>query len=308
MQDLGREGYRSAGIGTGGAMDRVAAATANYLVGNDAGAAVIEMHFPAAELVFNQAAVISITGGDFSAMINSVPVALWVPVVVSKGDCLAFKKYMDGARVYLGLQGGFQITPWLGSNSTHTGLQMGGHQGRRLAKDDVLFFKNEQQVKPPFVTESILPYLSSIYHENNFIRCISGAEWLWLEDDSKKLFTSEVYTITPQSDRMGYRLHGAALHITNQAPMISSPVDAGIIQLLPNGQMIVLMADHPTTGGYPRVAGITRADRARLAQLAVNKPVQFELIGIENAEEALLSMYQTLEVIKKTCSRYYDHD
>src|SRR5882757_8478000 len=126
VQDLGRTGYRSLGIGTGGAMDLFAATTANYLAGNDEHQAVIEMHFPAAEILFETAAVIAIAGGNFNAHINNEPVEMYQPHYIKKDAVLSFKKYSNGARAYIAIGGGLKIEKWLGSYSTHLKVKAGG--------------------------------------------------------------------------------------------------------------------------------------------------------------------------------------
>lgn len=306
IQDLGRNGYRAAGIGPGGAMDFFAASVANYLVGNDENSPVIEMHFPAAEILFEEDALLSITGGNFGTYINEVAVSLWKPLQVKKNDRLSFKKYTSGARAYLAIAGGIAADNWLNSCSTHTRVKAGGFKGRAFKKEDIIAFNK----RSPFISVEGFPDFKSVNHPvylpSNIIRCISGPEWDLMNEESKKIFTRLAFSITTQSDRMGYRMHGKELDLQSQVELISSPVDSGTIQLLPNGQLIVLMADHQTTGGYPGIANVISADLPKLAQANIHANIHFELMSVDCATDALFSLYQTMGSIKNNCSNFYD--
>jgi antagonist of KipI len=305
IQDLGRTGYRSLGIGSSGVMDFFAASVANYLVGNDEKMALIEMHFPAATIVFQSAARISITGADFTAHINDTPVPLYQPLYITDGDVLSFKKNNSGVRAYIAIGGGMIIDHWLGSYSTHVKVAAGGYKGRLLQKDDTIIL-NAAELTNRNKKFSIAPsVIERIYSRENVIRCIAGPEYHLLNTDSENIFSSASFVISNQSDRMGYRLQGDALSSKTPADLISSAVGFGTIQLLPNGQLIVLMADHQTTGGYPRIAAVITADLPRLAQLPVNTAIQFKLVTLSKAEEILLSMHQTINEIKKGCQNFY---
>lgn len=308
IQDLGRSGYRAMGISPGGAMDHFAASVANYLVGNDKKQPVIEMHFPAPEILFEEDALISITGADFNAFVDDQPIAPWKPHCIKRNEKLRFKKYLKGARSYLAIDGGMASGEWLNSFSTNTKVKAGGHMGRPLAKEDIIF------VNPAIVSKAFTNFpdfskeIDTVYQPENIIRCIAGPEWNLLNDAAKQTFTNMLFSITPQSDRMGFRLNGMDILLDHPVQLISSAVDSGTIQLLPNGQLILLMADHQTTGGYPRIANVISADLPKLAQATVHSQLQFELTGIENAEDALFSLYQTMASIKNGCKNYYDAD
>ncbi|MCW3089031.1 MAG: biotin-dependent carboxyltransferase family protein [Ferruginibacter sp.] len=298
IQDMGRNGYRCDGIGPAGAMDFFAAALGNILLGNDENYPVIEMHFPAAELLFEEDILVSITGADFCASVDDIAVELWKPVLIKRQQTLCFKKYKMGARAYLSLQGEMKADKWLNSYSTNTKLKAGGYHGRPLIKGDSILIDLVASAMHPEHLPDITNLLQPIYEPAGNIRCIVGPEWNSMDDASQKMFLNESFLITTQSDRMGYRLQGANLHLVDPAQLISSPVDKGTLQLLPNGQIIVLMADHQTTGGYPRIANVISADLPKLAQQAIHSKLQFELVNIETAEYALLSLYQLLESIQ----------
>jgi antagonist of KipI len=306
IQDLGRTGHRSVGIGPGGSMDFFATIVANYLVGNDEKSPVIEMHFPAPEMSFEADAQVSITGADFSACIDDEPVELWKPLLVKKNQRLSFKKYINGARACLAIYGGIKADNWLNSFSTHSKVKAGGFNGRPLLKGDSIFLNEIDSLRPIKNFPTINKMISPVYQPANIIRCLAGPEWYLLNDESKMMVLRSKFLMTAQSDRMGYRLQGTNLALEDPVQLISSPVDSGTVQLLPNGQLIILMADHQTTGGYPRIANVISADLPKLAQLSIHSELLFELAGIETAEEALFSLYETLESIKNYCKIYYD--
>jgi len=308
IQDLGRMGYRSIGIGPGGAMDLFAASVANLLAGNEETYPVIEMHFPAAEILFEQDAVISIAGGNFNAYIDEDPLPLWQPAFVKRHQQLSFKKLAGGARTYLAIHGGLNADRWLNSFSTHTKIKCGGYKGRPLIKGDTISLPVSNPVKWVDKFPDLTCFINAVYEPSHMIRCATGPEWELVDKPSQNTFLQTRFFISAQSDRMGYRLKGTRLVLPDAIQLVSSPVDRGTLQLLPDGQLIVLMADHQTTGGYPRIAHVIEADMPKLAQCAIHRELQFTLTDIENAEESLYSLYQALDSIKAICDNYYHAD
>jgi antagonist of KipI len=304
LQDAGRTGHRSIGIGSSGAMDNFALLIANYLTGNEEDKAVMEINFPAPEIIFQQDALISLTGADFCATINETVVPLWAPLFVKKESILKFKQPAWGTKLYLAVHGGWQATKWLSSYSTHLKLVTGGHYGRALQKDDIIHFKTNHF---SFTENKILAWrisqneLDKMYQPQNNIRCIKSAEWHLMDTASKQNFEINNFIINNQSDRMGYRLSNQPLLLQQSTELISSAVDAGVIQLLPDGNCIVLMADHQTTGGYPRIAAVIKTDLPKLAQTKPGQSINFTIVSLQDAEEALIQMQQTLQEIKAAC-------
>jgi len=305
IQDLGRYCYRAVGIGPGGAMDSFAATVANYLVENDKNYPVIEMHFPAAEMIFESTALVSITGGDFGASLNEAPISLWKPFFVQANDRLTFKKHANGARACLAVHGGIKADNWLNSCSTHAKLKAGGYKGRALLKEDCIEFNKSIQTFSINNFPDLKSIIQPVYEMPNLIRCIAGAEWNLMQDKSRSIFSGSAFLITTDSDRMGFRLKGKNLNMQASEQLISSPVNYGTVQLLPNEQLIVLMADHQTTGGYPRIAHVISADLPKLAQSGIHSNIQFKMIVHKDAEDAIFSMHQTLISIKNNCNLFY---
>jgi antagonist of KipI len=313
LQDAGRTGHRSIGIGSGGAMDSFALMAANYLAGNEANKAVMEINFPAPEILFEQDALISLTGANFSTTINETAVPLWAPVFVKKGTVLKFKQPASGTKLYLAVHGGWQAAKWLNSYSTHLKLATGGHYGKALQKDDTIDFTTNNF---SFAKNRILPWhisqneINKMYQPQNKIRCIKSIEWNLLDTASRQNFEKNNFIISNQSDRMGFRLKSQPLLLQQPTELISSAVDAGIIQLLPDGNCIILMADHQTTGGYPRIASVIKTDLPKLAQTKPGQSINFTIVSLQHAEEALIKMQQTLQEIQAACylnfKKYYN--
>ncbi|MEO7983065.1 MAG: biotin-dependent carboxyltransferase family protein [Bacteroidota bacterium] len=306
IQDNGRYGNQHLGINPAGAMDKYAMQVTNMLVGNKAGEAVIEMHFPAAVFMFSEAALIALGGADFSASINGEPVPNLHPIVVGKNDVLQFHKPVNGARVYLALGGGFAADNWMNSYSTHLKAKAGGYKGRSLRKDDEILLR-----QPPSYSLSqddfmVLPWQADSNwlppEDSKEIRVLPGNEWERLTHESKENFTMTSFVITRQSDRMGYRLNNIPLRAGTTEEVVSSAVSFGTIQLLPDGGLIVLMADHQTTGGYPRVGHVITAHHSKLAQLKAGDKIQFRLTEQHTAEELLMKQHQHLLQLQNACT------
>jgi antagonist of KipI len=311
IRDTGRYGYQHWGIGPGGAMDIIAAQAANFLTGNAANEGVLELHFPAAIILFTKPAVIALTGADFNACINEKPVPKNTALLIAANTTLTFTKPIQGAVAYLAVKGGFDIPLWLDSYSTNTAAVAGGFKGRFLQKDDELFFRQPQHAESFNCHEAvtILPLqvnTKMFYTSSNLIRLVKGNEFDWLRETDKHLLAESDFTISTQSNRMGYRLQGPALSGVTDQQLISTAVTNGTIQLLPTGQLIILMADHQVTGGYPRVGHVIAADIPSLAQMPANKKIHFSFVDIQEAETLFINQQQPLEVLEDECAVYYD--
>jgi len=307
IQDDGRYGYQHLGINPGGVMDIVTASVVNMLVGNTINEAVIELHFPAATFFFEKPCLIALSGADFSATINNEIIPLNTAVIIAGSTELSFKQYKKGARCYFAVQGGWDAVNWLNSYSTDTKVHAGGFHGKALKKGDVLHCHAEQFMfaslpSQSYIITSVKVDTDLFYSSSKVIRYTSGRQYAWLDDRSKDLFESADFTISPQSDRMGYRLKGAALQTSEQKQLLSSAVVKGAIQLLPEGQLILLMADHQTTGGYPVIANVISADIPVLAQMQPGAVIRFKFISVEAAETLYMQQQQNLMQLQDDCN------
>jgi len=305
IQDLGRYGFQHLGINPGGAMDRFAAQTANVLVGNDIHEALIEIHFPSSTFLFEQETIISIAGADFLATINGEDIPLCQPVIVSKNSILQFQRWRQGARCYLAVKEKLDIEKWLNSYSTNIKAACGGFNGRPLQKDDVIFFKRKKEYRN-FLGERdfcILPWKADMsWNEKpiNRLAFVPGNEWDWLTENSKKEFLNESFGIGSLADRMGYRLQ-TDLRAKENRELVSAVVSFGTIQLLPDGELIILMADHQTTGGYPRIGYVISAHLPLLAQKQPGDKIYFRLTEQPHAEGLFFKQQQHLLQLQNAC-------
>jgi antagonist of KipI len=301
FQDGGRYGHLHAGINPNGAMDLIAMHVANALVGNEMNEAVLELCFPASVLLFRKPALMALSGANFHALLNDKPIPVNQSVYVPAGSELTFTKIEKGVFGCLAIRGGFSLVSWLNSMSTNVKAHVGGWNGRSLQKGDVVAFRKDVSVSGE---PKVLPWRANVfdfYNDSGSFQVIRGNEFDWLDDQSKEKLMSGSFTMTPLRDRMGYRLRGETLN-RKSAELISTAATFGTVQLLPDGQLIVLMADHQTTGGYPRIAQVIAADRSRLVQRAVGESIQFQEISLGEAEDLMIVQRKILKQIQVTCA------
>ncbi|PLK44734.1 biotin-dependent carboxyltransferase family protein [Emticicia sp. TH156] len=302
IQDTGRNAYRYSGINPNGAMDKTAARLLNILLGNDENEAVIEFHFPAPEILFEGAAVIAIGGADFAPYLSNEnggisPINNWQAIQIPAGNTLKFRKRINGQRAYLAVKEGIHAQTWLGSKSTNSLLDFNTIRSRQrfaLSSTNPTAFL-------PYLGQSVRPP----YGASPMIRLIKGNEYALLTGESKTLLKDQTFTISQQSNRMGYRLMGETLQLSEKIELVSSAVDFGTVQLLPDGQLIILMADHQTTGGYPRVGNVVSVDLPMLAQCGPKDNIRFQFISPKEAEELLILREKEIRKLKATMYYFY---
>lgn len=306
VQDMGRYGYQHLGINSGGVMDKFSAAIANMLIGNEVNKPVIELHSPASVFMFQKLALIAIGGADFSATINGENIPINHPVLINKNSILQFHRVIKGARAYIAVSGGFNVPVWLHSSSTHLKAKAGGYQGRALQKDDEIQYNAVDLISPILGVKEffVLPWKADDKwgdKESGEILVLPGNEWNRLTEAAKENFTMTSFVITNQSDRMGFRLNNLPLPVITREEIISSGVSFGTVQLLPDGKLIVLVADHQTTGGYPRIAHVISAHHSRLAQMKAGDKIHFRLTGQQTAEDLFMKQQQHLQQLRNAC-------
>ena len=304
VQDGGRKGFRHLGINTGGVMDWYAAEMANALLGNDLLAPVVELHFPASSFLVEQPAVICLTGADFTPVIDGLPIPMYQPVAVAAGATLSFRGAVQGRWCYLAVLGQLDLPSWLHSYSTHLAAGAGGWKGSTLRREARLPFASHPGLPRLLKSQSTAPlhWKSGSLQPSRRLSFIRGPEWGYMTREAMARFTENAYTVSRQSDRMGYRLLGKPLALQQKSPLLSSAVSNGTLQLLPDGQLIALMADHQTTGGYPRIAHVITAHQPHLAQLTAGSGVLFEETGLEEAEQLLFRMKTVLADLQQECA------
>jgi KipI family sensor histidine kinase inhibitor len=286
LQDLGRMGYQQLGVSPSGAMDSLALRLANRLAGNPEKSACLEVTFAGLELEAVRDSLFAITGADLSAFLDEEPVSLWQRQFVRSGQRLSFRKRVRGARAYLAIHGRFQADSVLGSCSTDLKNGWGGFQGRMLRKGDTLFRHCLPEEQSGLAKRATRLEVLWEYRTPFLLRVLPGAQTSHCTGSTMQQLFSEEFRIHPNSNRMGYRFDGPPLTVS-PIEIISEPASRGTIQVLPNGQLILLMADHQTVGGYPKIAVLISADFPKAAQLAPGHRVRFQAVSLEEAHRIL---------------------
>ena len=301
VQDRGRFGHQHTGINPNGAMDPYSAQLANALLGKDLHSPVIEFHFPSGHVQFDEPSIICITGADFSPVINEKAVPMNHPILVQQQSVLHFTRRKSGMRSYVSFYPELELSAWMNSYSTNIVCGSGGYSGRGLLKGDQI--KTKAALKKSLFSKitdfTVLHWTGGKpVQMNNYIRFIFGSEWQWLTAESKSDFKEKIFQITNEADRMGYRLASSELELNTEEQLVSSGVTFGTVQLLPKGQLIILMADHQTTGGYPRIANIISADLPLLAQKGPNDVIRFQQTDLATAEHLYVQQQKELKQIQ----------
>ena len=313
LQDLGRYGYQRYGVIVDGAMDEWAHRLANLLVGNPESEATLEITMIGPTLAFDEAAVIAICGADLSPRIGGREVPMDRPVRLRAGSVLEFGRRRSGCRAYLAVSGGYAVAPVMDSKSTYLRGGFGGFDGRALRKGDTIAIGSASGVaNDPKRVDGDAPFgllpsppaarSRSIGAEVS-ARVVAGAQWPVFSDEAQRAFVTTAFTLTSNSDRMGYRLEGTKLATREPIEMISEGVSFGTIQVPPDGNPIILMADCQTTGGYPKIAHAASVDLPMLAQMMPGQTIRFELISLDAAQALYLASERELRGIRAAAIR-----
>ena len=283
VQDLGRWGYQSRGVPVSGALDWYSHRLANRLLGNHPAVATLEITLVGPHMRFDAPAVFAVTGAECRLTLNDATVEMNRAIEAKAGSVLKIGERLRGARAYVAVGGGIDVPEVLGSRSTHALTGMGGHQGRALRAGDKLSIGAKGKGQGVSGQETITP------HPSPLTPVLGGARLRAIPTD-EHLFArlaSHRFQISPQSDRMGFRLEGAKTGDTPTGELISTAVPTGAIQVPPMGQPILLMNDHATTGGYAIAGTVITADLPVAGQLAPGDWVEFEACSIDTATAEL---------------------
>jgi biotin-dependent carboxylase-like uncharacterized protein len=287
IQDQGRWGWQTLGVPVSGAMDVAAHEAANALVGNAPDAATLEATLLGPELRLEADATVAVTGADLSASIDGADLSPGAPVRCRAGSVIRFGQRRHGARAYLAFDGGIDTPPVLGSRSTHARSGLGGVGGRAVGGGDRIPLGAPGHATPAIWSRLKEARLRSEVAGGARLRVLPGPQDDGFPPEAIDLLQRTRYLVSPQSDRMGYRLSGAPIPRLAAGEMISDAAFTGAIQVPPSGDPILLMADRQTTGGYPQIATVITADLPRAAQLAPGDWVEFECCTRREAIDAL---------------------
>lgn len=281
VQDLGRFGYSHLGISTSGAADPVSLRIGNRLLGNDPSAPVLEMTLVGGEFLFEESALVAVTGSDFKPMINGTAVPLWNSISVRSGQALRFGAAADGARCYLCVNGGFKVDKVLGSASTHLVTGLGGFQGRPLRQGDAL--SSDAWEGAPAPCPRFPADIAAELMKRRYLRVTEAPQTHRFPEETLRLFSTSPYQVNEEANRMGLRLKGTPLPRLSTEDMITEGVPLGAIQISPDGMPIILFVEHQTTGGYPKIANVISADLHRIGQLRPRDTVRFVFVSVNDA-------------------------
>lgn len=296
VQDLGRIGYQKDGIIVSGAMDTYSFQLANLLVGNDRNDPALEITVIGPVIEFLVDTQIAITGAETTVLLDDEKIHLWKSYRVKKGQILKFLPATNGVRLYLAIAGGIVVPKVLNSAATYVAGKLGGFQGRKLEKGDILLGKVDPYI-PKYERFLCKKYIPNI-RDKSIIRVIKGPEFTQFTDESVQHFFQSYYEITETADRMGYRLFGKQLTRKVKRNMISDAVTFGTIQVPEDGQPIILMADRQTTGGYDRIANVISVDLPKLAQLAPRSQIRFQEVSLQKAQKLFLQQEKLIRSIE----------
>ncbi|WP_265110687.1 biotin-dependent carboxyltransferase family protein [Halosolutus halophilus] len=306
VQDLGRFGQYHIGMPPSGAMDLFSHRVANALVGNSPEAATLEMTYGGADLRFEEDAVVALAGADMPARIDGDDVPMHEAVRVERGQELETEFTTTGARTYLAVVGGIDVPEVMGSKSTYTLVGIGGHEGRTLADGDELAIGENGVDREAVIGNRAPESRLRDFEAIDDVRVVVGLCDYRLTDESRERLCEVDWKVTPEADRVGYRLEGPELDFVEREQPFGAGTDPsnvvdvgypiGSIQL--PQQPIVLMRDAVTGGGYATVATVISTDRDLLAQIRTHETVRFDAVTVDEALEAREAAQADLDAIR----------
>jgi len=312
VQDTGRFGEYAIGMPPSGAMDVFSYQVGNYLVGNEEGAAGLEITYFGPELEFTEDTVIAITGAEMPPKINGEEAPTWETLQVEEGDVLSFDYLKNGARSYLAVAGGIDVPVFMHSRSTYTLIGLGGHEGRALQEGDELKVGEALENADVQVGKRVDDDHIPTYSKETELRVIIGLASYRLTEESMEEFLTVEWTVTPDADRVGYRYRGGELKFVEREQPAGAGADPanvvdfgypiGSIQVPGGVEPIVLMNDAVTGGGYATIGTVISADRDKLAQTKTNDKTRFRSVDLDEALKAREGRRQQMAEIRQALS------
>ena len=284
VQDSGRIGWARYGVPPSGPLDGDALRAANQLVGNARGAAGLEITLVGPVLRCWRNALVAICGAEFELWAGTRPVPTWHALFLRAGELLRFGKRISGARAYFAIRGGITTSPFLDSRSTYLPGGFGGLEGRALRVGDRLPV-GAGLPHPAAQAGRVWPREQRpAYCPEPTLRVILGPQADCFTAEGRETFLSSSYELSSDSNRMGARLVGPVIESCTDRSLVSDGIVSGSVQVPPAGQPIVMLADHQTTGGYPKIATVIQADLPLMAQCLPGDRVRFRAVELEELE------------------------
>ena len=289
FQDIGRPGHMRYGVSASGPMDIVSFEAANAVLGNDTKQTAIEISLGGLILQCHEGSItLAITGGDFLIEYQGQKISSWTVLTIQKGERLSVRAGKSGSWAYLAFSGKLNVKDWLNSSSTHSTSGFGGGVLKTGQKFKLTDASNQEN--------RIGPILKPNFYTNDLIHAVLGPQDQYFMNTAIKIFSNSIFKVSDNYDRMGMQLTGPKLELKSALSIPSEPVVKGSIQVSGDGIPTILLADHQTTGGYPKIATVISSDINRLVQLRSNQNVEFILI---NSNEALQKTRKFLDMKEK---------
>ncbi len=299
VQDEGRFGYQQFGVSPAGPMDSTSFSLANLLVGNPRGEGLLELTFSGPTLKFTEDNVIAITGGDMSPSLNDQPIPMYQAVEVSQGDVLSFGMMKGkGTRGYLAFAGGLDIPLVMGSKSTLMRNVLGGINGRKLEAGDEIGFVHPRKTLPGMEDRKLVP--AAFGEKEIVLRVVTGPQDTDFSVEELRRFFWYDAEITNEFDRMGCRLkREEPIKHLGDGNIITDGIAFGSIQVPPNGQPIIMLADRQSTGGYSKIGTVISVDLPKLTQSMAGCRVRFVRVSLELAQELYIRRWEQFNRLEK---------
>ena len=289
FQDIGRPGNMRYGVSASGPMDIVSFEAANAVLGNDTKQTAIEISLGGLILQCHEGSItLAITGGDFLIEYQGQKISSWTVLTLQKGERLSVRAGKSGSWAYLAFSGKLNVNDWLNSSSTHSTSGFGGGVLKTGQKFTLTDASNQEN--------RIGPILKPNFYTNDLIHAVLGPQDQYFMNTAIKIFSNSIFKVSDNYDRMGMQLTGPKLELKSALSIPSEPVVKGSIQVSGDGIPTILLADHQTTGGYPKIATVISSDINRLVQFRSNQSVKFVLI---NSNEALQKTRKFLDMKEK---------
>ena len=289
FQDIGRPGNMRYGVSASGPMDIVSFEAANAVLGNETKQTAIEISLGGLILQCHEGSItLAITGGDFLIEYQGQKISSWTVLTIQKGERLSVRAGKSGSWAYLAFSGKLNVKDWLNSSSTHSTSGFGGGVLKTGQKFTLTDASNQ--------ANRIGPILKPNFNTNDLIHAVLGPQDQYFMNTAIKIFSNSIFKVSDNYDRMGMQLTGPKLELKSALSIPSEPVVKGSIQVSGDGIPTILLADHQTTGGYPKIATVISSDINRLVQFRSNQSVKFVLI---NSNEALQKTRKFLDMKEK---------
>lgn len=299
VQDNGRFGYQKFGVPVAGAMDKYSLNIANILVGNHRNSEALEVTGLGCTLKFHTGNIFALSGGDFSPVLNNVPIENNRAYYAAPGSVLALGGGMHMCRAYIAFAGGLDVDEVMGSKSTYIKGKMGGIHGRAAQNGDIIKFCAPKTWLPNMEHRFVPKECGPQYSSHPTVRVVLGPQDDHFTKDGIDTLFSYEYEVTQNSDRMGYRLEGPEIEYQpgTDGNIISDGISLGAIQI-PNKKPIIMMADRQTTGGYTKIATVITVDLPLIAQLKAGDTLRFAPVDIRTAQQLYVERLTTLRFIR----------